>query len=186
MRRALSESPLRNLTRSALFGAASAISLVGLPLMTSLVQAAEKITDPADLASLNAAIELERAGIKAYADAGATGLLTPAILAVASGFMADHAAHRDALVAAVKAGGGTVTTSTLVLDYPPLHSQNDILEFALIVEGKAAATYLSVIPDFKDRDLAQVAGSILGVETTHVATLNSALGKRTYPTHFVV
>lgn len=176
---------MRTLSRAALLGAGSAIGLVGLPLMTSFVKAAEQIADPADLASLNAAIELERAGIKAYTDAGATGLLSPALLHVASGFMADHAAHRDALVAAVTAGGGTPTTNTFAIAYPPLHTQADVLEFALFIEAKAAATYLSVIPDLKNRDLAQVAGSILGVETTHVAALSAALGKRVYPTHFV-
>jgi rubrerythrin len=174
----------KRFTRSALLGATSAIALVGVPLMTQLVEAAEK-ADPDDLATLNTAIELERAGIKAYTDAAGTGLLAPAVLQIAQGFIADHSAHRDALIAAVTAGGGVPTSDTLVLAYPPLHSQADILEFALVVEQKAASTYLSVIPDLKNRDLAQVAGSILGVETTHVSVLSSALGKRVYPGHFV-
>jgi rubrerythrin len=156
-----------------------------MPLMTRFVEAAQNSADPADLQTLNAAIELERAGIKAYADAAATGLLSAPVLLVAQGFVADHTAHRDALIAAVTAGGGIPTTQTLVLTYPPLHSQNDILEFALVVEGKAASTYLSVIPDLKNRDLAGVAGAILGVETTHMSVLSVALGKRTFPGHFV-
>jgi bacterioferritin (cytochrome b1) len=171
--------------RAALLGAGSAIALVGMPLMTRFVDAAQNGADPDDLQTLNTAIELERAGIKAYTDAAATGLLAPQILTVAQGFVADHTAHRDALVAAVIAGGGKPTTETLVLQYPPLHSQNDILEFALVVEDKAASTYLSVIPDFKNRELAQVAASILGVETTHISVLSNALGKRVYPSHFV-
>jgi hypothetical protein len=172
------------MTRSALFGAASAIALVGMPLMTHFVEAAQS-ADPDDLQTLNSAIELERAGIKAYVDAAGTGLLTPAVLQIAQGFIADHSAHRDALVAAVIAGGGVPTKGTTILSYPPLTSQADILEFALVVEQKAASTYLSVIPDLKNRDLAQVAGSILGVETTHVSVLSNALGKRVYPAHFV-
>lgn len=174
---------MRRMTRSALLGASSAIALVGMPLMTRLVNAAQG-ADPDDLQTLNAAIALERAGIKAYTDAAGTGLLTPAVLQVAQGFIADHSAHRDALVAAVTAGGGIPTTETLALTYPPLHSQADILEFALVVEQKAASTYLSVIPDLKNRELAQVSGSILGVETTHIYVLSAALGRRAFPSHF--
>jgi len=153
--------------------------------MTRFVEAAQRTADPADLQTLNAAIELERAGIKAYADAAQTGLLSPAVLAVAQGFVADHTAHRDALVAAVTAGGGTPSAATTVFTYPAFHTQADVIEFALFVENKAASTYLSVIPDLKDRELAGVAASILGVETTHVSVLASALGRRTYPAHFV-
>jgi bacterioferritin (cytochrome b1) len=176
---------MRLFNRSALLGAGSAIALVGLPLMTRFVDAAQGGADPDDLQTLNSAIQLERAGIKAYLDAAATGLLAPPVLEVAQGFIADHTAHRDALIAAVTVGGGTPTTGTLVLAYPALRTQADILEFALVVEEKAASTYLSVIPDLKNRDLAQVAASILGIETTHISVLSTALGKRVYPSHFV-
>jgi MFS-type transporter involved in bile tolerance (Atg22 family) len=176
---------LKLFTRTAFFGAGSAVALIGLPLMTRFVDAAQNGIDPDDLQTLNAAIQLERAGIKAYTDAAATGLLTAAILQVAQGFIADHAAHRDALIAAVTVGGGTPSTATLVFDYPRLATQADILEFALVVEEKATSTYLSVIPDLKNRDLAQVAASILGIETTHISVLSAALGKRTFPAHFV-
>lgn len=175
---------MKSLTRSALLGAGSAIALVGLPLLGSFVDAAQSAA-PEDLATLDAAIELERAGIKAYADAAATGLLSAPVLKIASGFSADHAAHRDALIAAVVAGGGTPSTATAKLDYPKLASATDVLEFAMVVERKAASTYLSVIPDLKDRRLAEVAGSILGVETTHVSTLAAALGVKPYPSGFV-
>lgn len=172
------------ISRAALLGAGSAVALVGLPLMTSFVDAAST-ADPDDLAALNAAIELERAGIKAYQDAAGTGLLSAGVLQAAKGFMGDHMAHRDALIAAVRAAGAVPSERTAHLDYPKLASEHDILVFANAVEHKAAATYLSVIPEFKDRKLAQVAGSILGVETTHVALLSSILGERSYPSGFV-
>lgn len=176
---------MKTMTRSALLGAGSAIALVGMPLMTRFVAAAEAGMDPSDIDTLNTAIELERAGIKAYVDAAGTGLLSPAVIATAKGFIADHSAHRDALIAAVTAGGGTPTTKTLALTYPAFHTAADILAFALVVENKAASTYLSVIPDLKNRELAGVAASILGVETTHVSVLAVALGERVYPAHFV-
>ena len=175
---------MTKITRSTLLGAGSAIALVGLPLMTKFVEAAQG-ADKADIASLNSAIELERAGIKAYLDAAGTGLISPGVLKIAQGFIADHTAHRDALIAAVIAGGGTPSQNTVKLAYPPLKSEGDILRFALVVEEKAASTYLSVIPDLKDRALAGVAASILGVETTHVATISSALGEHAYKSGFV-
>jgi hypothetical protein len=105
---------------------ASAVALVGVGLVRDLAEAAEA-ADPTDVALLNSGIELERAGIKAYTDAAATGLLSPAVLKIALGFRSDHEAHRDALISAVRAGGGAVTVATLQLPYPPLASQADIL-----------------------------------------------------------
>jgi bacterioferritin (cytochrome b1) len=172
------------ISRAALLGAGSAVALVGVPLMTQLVEAATR-ADADDLASLNAQIELERAGIKAYADAGATGLLDASLLAVAGRFATDHMAHREALAAAVVAGGGTPSEQTAALVYPELKTAHDVLEFALNVEREAASTYLSVVSDFKDRKLAELVASILGVETTHVALLGSALGRTVYASAFV-
>jgi len=173
------------LTRSALLGAGTAIALVGTELMTRFVAAAQT-ADAGDIATLNTAIELERAGIKAYDDAAATKLLSPGVLKVALGFRQDHIAHRDALIAAVKSAGATVSPNTTKLEYPSLTSEADVLRFAKVVELKAAATYLSVIPDLKNRELAGVAASILGVETTHVAALAAALGEaRPYAGGFV-
>lgn len=159
-----------------MLASSTAIAVLGLPLLARLVDAAT-LANPSDLQILNSAIELERAGIKAYDDAAATGLLSQPVAKVAAQFRRDHAAHRDALVAAVNAGGGTPSRATAQLTYPPLETQADILTFAKSVEEKAASTYLSVIPDLNDRRLAGVAASILGIETTHVALLARALGE---------
>ena len=169
--------------RRLFLGSGAALALVGSPLLSEFARAAAG-ADPADLATLNTALELERAGIKAYDDAAATRLLAPAILDVAKGFRADHVAHLDALTVAVRTGGGTPSLATAKLDYPALRTSGDILRFARDVEEKAASTYLSVIPDLKDRTLAQTAAAILGVETTHVALLAQALGERAYPHAF--
>jgi bacterioferritin (cytochrome b1) len=176
---------LFSLSRSALLGAGSAVALVGLPLMTQFVEAATRATAD-DIDSLNSALQLESAGIKAYADAAGTGFLAAPILAVATRFMNDHAAHRDALAAAIVAGGGVPSKQIAALVYPPLRDQKDILEFALAVERKAASTYLSIIEDLKDRKFASLSAAILGVETTHVSTLATALGLPVYPSAFVV
>jgi rubrerythrin len=163
---------------------APAVALAGFALLGDLADAAAT-AEPNDVALLNSGIELERAGIKAYTDAAATGLLGADVLKVALGFRSDHSAHRDALISAVRAANGIVTTRTLAVDYPPLRTQADILAFALTVEHLAANTYLTLIPKLQDRDLAKAAGSILGIETTHVALLAQALGQPAYPQPFV-
>ena len=142
--------------------------------------------DPGDLDTLNAAIELERAGIKAYDDAASTKLLSPKVLQVALLFRRDHQVHLAALSAAVQSGGGIVTDKTAHIDYPKLATESDVLAFAQVVEEKAASTYLSVVSEFKDRELAQVAASIMGVETIHVGILAQVLNAfPPYPSGFV-
>ncbi len=49
------------------------------------------------------------------------------------------------------------------------------------MERGAATAYLTAIPKFKNRMLAKAAGSILGVETTHVALLAYTLKQGTEP-----
>ncbi len=169
-----------NVSRRKLLASGTALAAFGPVLLGPFIAAAEA-ADEGDVAILQVAIKLERAGIKAYQDAAATGVLQPAVLEVAKGFMADHTAHRDALIGAVKAAGATPTDETTKLAYPSLKTQEDILKFAESVERQAASTYLSVIPSFKDRGLAKVAGSILGVETTHVAILAYSLKQGTEP-----
>jgi hypothetical protein len=173
------------MNRTHLLGFGSAVAAFS-PLLLSSFAAAAQSADPADIASLNTAIALERAGIKAYNDAAATKLLSPGVLAIAGGFILDHTIHRDALIGAVKAAGFTPTSDVAPIAYPTLASERDIIAFALVVEKKAASTYLSVVPDLKDRQLAAVAAAILGVETTHVALLSNALGNpRPYAGGFV-
>lgn len=139
-----------------------------------------------DLDTLNAAIELERAAIKAYGDAAATKLLSAPVLHVAQLFVRDHQAHLAALSATVKNAGATPSDKTMAVTYPALTTEAAILSFALQLEEKAASTYLSVVPEMKDRELAGVVASILGVETVHAGILSQALQSfPPYPTGFV-
>ena len=173
------------LNRAGLLAFGTASGIISVPLLTALAQAAQA-ADPADIDTLNTAIALERAGIKAYADAAATGLLSKPVLVLAGRFAADHTAHRDALIGAVRSAGSTPTDAVAPIVTPALASEHDVLAFANVVEMKAASTYLSVVPDLKNRALAGVAASILGVETTHVALLAEALQTRVYASGFVV
>ena len=162
------------ISRTQLLAGGTALAVLGPALVSSMVKEAEAAS-PADIELLNGAIELENAGIKAYTDAFALNLLSPSVLAVAKGFRADHQAHAAALAAAVKAAGGTPTTATAKLEYPSLKSQADILAFAEKVERLAATSYLTDIGKLSNPALSKIMASILGVETTHVALLASAL-----------
>lgn len=163
-------------TRAGLIRAIPATALFSTALLTEL-SAAAQATSSGDIDILQSAIPLERAGIKAYQDAAATGLLSAGVLQVATGFMTDHMAHRDALIGAVKAAGATPTDETTKLTYPSLKTQADILAFAQSVEQQAAAAYLATFTKLQDRNLARVAASILGVETMHAGILAAVLQK---------
>jgi len=142
--------------------------------MHSMTKEAQTAT-AADIEMMNAAIELENAGVKAYSDAFSLNLLSMPVLEVAKGFKADHEAHAAALAAAVRSAGGTPATGTMKIDYPQLRSESDILAFAEKVERLAATSYLTDIGKLSNPALSKIMASILGVETTHVATLAAAL-----------
>ena len=168
-------------TRTQFIAGGSALAGFGPALIASMVKEAEAAT-PSDVEVLNSAIEIENVGIKAYTDAFSLNLLSAPVLEIAKGFRADHEAHAAALSAAVKAAGGTPSAKTPKLAYPPLKSEADILAFAEKVERIAATAYLDDIGKLSNPRLAKIMASILGVETTHVATLAAALKQsRPYP-----
>lgn len=171
-------------TRTQFLAGGSALGVLTPALLTSMMKEAEAAT-PSDIELLNGAIELEHAGIKAYTDAFSLNLLSPPVLEIAKGFRADHEAHAAALSAAVRSAGGTPTTKTTKIDYPTLKSEADILAFAETVERAAATSYLTDIGKLSNPALAKIMASILGVETTHVATLASALKQDRPYTGFV-
>lgn len=173
------------ISRARALGATSALVLSSPSLYARLVAAAGK-ADPADIKLLNTAIPLERAAVKAYADAAATNLVSPSVLTVLKAFAADHQAHLDALSAAVTQGGATPSPDTATLPAATLGNELDILNFAYTIERLAANTYLGTVAAFKSRDLAATAASIMGVEATHVALLAEALRKSpAYPSGFI-
>lgn len=167
------------------FIVATSLGAAALASFDSLIARAST-ADPSDVATLNAAIELERAGIKAYDDAAKLKLLSPKTLQTALLFRKDHVAHLAALQGAVASAGGAPSEKIAKIAYPQMTTEKDVLGFAQTVERLAASTYLSVIAEFKDRQLAQIAASILGVETTHVSILAEVLGVfPPYPSSFV-
>jgi len=171
-------------TRAQALGAAAALGLAA-PLLTNCTLAAGGI-DAGDVTSLGSELALERAAVKAYTDAAATGIVSASVLAVLNGFLADHTAHRDALIAAFTNAGRQAPEDVAPLDSPAMHAEIDVLGFAYTVERMLADGHLTPVATYKNRDYAKTAASILGVETTHVALLAEALRRNpAYPTSFV-
>lgn len=173
-----------SITRASALGSACALAL-GTQAGMQLAAAAPKF-DAADLKALGVALALERSVIRTYSDPAVTKLLAPPVLAVLDQFLADHTAHRDALVQAIAATGQAAGEDVADVTVPTLASEADVLGFAYTLEKSLATTHLASISALHNRDYAQTAASILGVETTHVALLGEALRQgRAYPTGFV-
>ena len=137
----------------------------------------------ADVGILNIALALEHEAINAYQLGAGSGLLQKPVLDVAVRFQADHKAHRDAIVATIRKLGGAPVAELKPEEYARslkadmLKSQADVLDLAARLELGATNAYLSVIPSFKDAQLAKVAGRLAADETYHWTLLNNALGR---------
>lgn len=162
------------------------LSMAGLAVMaggcaTSYSKAsAEDISD--DVGILNAAIGLEHEGIAAYQIAATSGLLAPAVVDIGVTFQGHHKGHRDALMDAVRALGGTPAEEktlahyAISLDAASLKNQEDVLRLALGLERGAANAYLGLIPALSN-DYHQIAARMAGDEAFHAAILANALGE---------
>ena len=144
-------------------------------------------TTAADVRILNSALGSEREAIAAYQVGAESGLLKPDVLKLAVGFQSDHKAHAGALEATVRKLGGTPVAAKTSYSFPTdkLKSQADVLQFAAGLEKGAVSAYLGAVPLFADRQLAQVAASILGDEAMHWAILLQALGLPPVPVAFM-
>lgn len=149
---------------------------------SALAAAAPKANAAQDIQILNAAISLEHEGIAAYTIAAGSGLLQPAVVSIGVTFRGHHMQHRDELIKAVEALGGTPVAAKSEADYikalnvANLKSQTDVLRLALGLERGAANAYLGLIPSLGDA-YHQVAARMAGDEAFHAAILGNALGE---------
>jgi rubrerythrin len=169
----------RGLLRNAGLLSAGAVLMLGGQTSRAQASSAE-----GDARILNIALTLEHEAINAYQLGATSGLLQKPVLDVAVRFQADHKAHRDALVATIRKLGA-IPVEEMKLDHyakqlnaASLKSQNDVLDLAARLELAATNAYLSVIPAFKEGQLAKVAGRLAADETMHWALLNNALGRQ--------
>ncbi len=162
-------------TRARALGSICALWLAGTAA-NRRAAAAPKI-DTGDVKALGASLAAERATIKAYTDIVAAKVASAPVLAVLNQFLTDHSAHRDALVEALTAAGQQSADTSPPADTPAMSAESDVLAYLYSVERTIALAHLTALPEFKDHDYVSLTGSIVGVETTHVALLAEALRK---------
>lgn len=169
-----------------------ALSAAAVGILGGGTSGAHAAVTSGDVDILNIALALEHEAIDAYQIGAESGLLQQAILGVAVAFQSHHKAHRDALAGAIHQMGGSAVEAksrseyAAALNVAAITGQADILRLAQRLERGAANAYLSVIPSFVNRDLAQVAGKLASDETAHWALLSSVLGDALPATPFVV
>ncbi|MCM5682350.1 ferritin-like domain-containing protein [Schlegelella sp. S2-27] len=179
----LPSSPLLPARRRLLAGSVLSAGAVMLLAGRDALAKAAGTDAAADTGILNIALTLEHEAINAYQLGAGSGLLQKPVLDIAVRFQADHKAHRDALVATIRKLGGTPVAELKPEDYArslkaeTLKSQADVLDLAARLELGATHAYLSVIPSFKDAQLAKVSGRLAADEAYHWTLLNNALGR---------
>jgi rubrerythrin len=141
-------------------------------------------SDQADVEILNGALDLELMAVAAY-KAGA-GHLRGRMLEIVKRFLEQEQAHADALGTAITDAGGQPNRAKSAYDFPAMHSQTDVLRFAVDLENTAIAAYIDALPKLTQGDLRATAASIITNEAEHVSVLLDALGKDSMPSAFVV
>lgn len=168
-------------------GVMSASAVAVLAGAGHLARPANAQTAADDAAILNTARAAELEAIAAYQVGAESGLLQPAVLALAVSFQGHHREHADLLAQTVTTLGGTPVDALDDYAFPveQLTDQAAVLQFAADLERGAVSAYYGAVPLFSDPALAQAAASILGDEAMHWAVLRGALGQDPVPSAFV-
>jgi hypothetical protein len=177
----------RAISAGGLVLSASAVALLGGRHALAAGAKASPAELEADVRILNTALGAENEAIAAYQVGAESGLLSKDVLAVAVAFQGHHKEHAAAIAATVQKLGGEAAKPKSKYSFPTdkLKSQSDVLRFAAGLEKGAVSAYLGAVPLFADRQLAQVAASILGDEAMHWAVLRQVLGEAPVPSAFM-
>lgn len=166
---------------------ATAVALLGGRDALAAASAATPAQLEADSRILNTALGAELEAVAAYQVGAESGLLSAGTLKVAQQFQGHHKEHAAALAGAVAKLGGKAVSAKPSYAFPvdKLKNEADVLRFAAGLERGAVSAYLGAVPLFADRQLAQVAASILGDEAMHWAVLRQVLGEVAVPSAFL-
>lgn len=166
---------------------ATAVALLGGRDALAAAAKTDARQHEADVRILNTALAAEYEAIAAYQVGAESGLLGSGALPLARQFQGHHKEHAQAIAAAVQKMGGTPAQARAQYSFPTdkLKAEADVLRFAAGLERGAVSAYLGAVPLFADRNLAQVAASILGDEAMHWAVLRQALGEAPVPSAFM-
>lgn len=176
----LNPSPSRRtlLLAGALMGVGGALGLSSVSTRSSSAQG------NADVAILNAAIDLEHQAIWAYTTTAGkvtTSDVGKTLLAVAMKNVTDHEMHRDALAAAITDLGATPSPARDSYDLSSyidaqegnLDSDANIAKLALALEYDAALAYIDAFSQLTSTDLVAAASTIGPAEVAHATQIRS-------------
>ena len=132
-----------------------------------------------DVAVLNAMLAIELETLAAYRRAMSCGLLAPAALDLAARCAADHRAHRELIVATIRALGGVPADATRIHpdEANALTREADALDLVARCERFAASAHLRMVPALKDRALAKLAARVAADEAMHWGMISAAPGR---------
>jgi rubrerythrin len=158
--------------------------LAGVGSAWGLTSAPSAAQTNADLAILNAAIDLEQQAIWAYTTAAGKLSSTDVgkiVLSVASKNLEHHKQHRDLLAGAVKQLGGTPAPAKDRYDLSTyidakegnLDSDANIAKLALALEFDAALAYNDAFAQLSNKDLVMAASTIGPNEVAHATAIRA-------------
>jgi rubrerythrin len=170
--------------RGFLRGVGFVVANLGVIVAASPVVAATQASSNADpdVNIMQGALAIEHEGIAAYRLAGASGLLTPGTLKVATIFMGHHQQHRDSLEGLItKAGASPVKAKsdaqyTQELNLGALKSEGDVVALAAKLEQGATNAYAGQVAALQNRQLTHLFTQLCADESVHWTTLNNAMG----------
>lgn len=174
----------RELLKDGLIASVSAVTAVALFQTDATAAHRSAKGEEADIAILNAALDLENQGIWAYSAAAPNLSSTDVgrtVLALALRNQADHKKHRDALKAAIEKLGGNPTSAKDSYDLSSyikagegnLDSDANIGKLALALEVDAALAYIDAFSKLKDAGLIAAAASIGPDEIAHATAIRA-------------
>lgn len=164
-------------------GSAMFLAACGDDTKSANVATTRDESDGADVEVLNSALDLELMAVAAY-KAGAAHLKGE-LLQVGKLLLSQEQEHADGLSSAIRDAGGTPNQAKRSYDFPAMHSQRDVLRFAIEIENNAIAAYIDALPKLGKGDLRATASSIVANEAEHIAVLRGALGEQQVPSAFV-
>ena len=136
-----------------------------------------------DVMILQTAVSLELLAVATYGAALTLPFISggnPVVKAFAETTMKQHAEHRAAFSAQIKALGGKDQTMTnpkytpiVEAAKPTLKAPADVVKLAATLEQVATDTYLSDLAMFTDVKSRMLMASVMGVECQHLATLRA-------------
>jgi hypothetical protein len=178
----LADVEVDGMTRGAfmLRGALAAGSVYGLSAVAPFVSSALAASDTGDADILNFALTLEYLEADFYNVKGRAVGLSGTAAAYAKQFGEEEAEHVQALIAAVKALGGTPVAKPRFSF--PVTDERSYLKLAALLENTGVSAYNGAAPSLKSKQVVAAAGGIVQVEARHAAAINLLLDESPTPT----